>query len=54
MSKPRTPEDLLREMQGVKEDLFTLSMRHARLLEAAREIVAGPKVTAKPAEALKT
>jgi hypothetical protein len=54
VSSQKTPQDLLRELEALKEDSFTLSQRHRRLLDAAREIIAGPKVTVEPTEALKT
>jgi hypothetical protein len=54
MATPKTTQELLRELEMLRDDSYTLSQRHRRLLDAAREIMAGPKVTAKPDSVLKT
>jgi hypothetical protein len=58
VSSPKTTQELLRELEALRDDSYTLSQRHRRLLDAAREIIAkplpGPKVTAKPGSVLKT
>ena len=49
MATPKTTQELLRELEMLRDDSYTLSQRHRRLLDAAREIIAkplpGPKVT---------
>jgi hypothetical protein len=58
MATPKTTQELLRELELLRDDSYTLSQRHRRLLDAAKQIIdkplAGPKVTAKPDEAMKT
>jgi hypothetical protein len=40
---PKTPQDLLRELEMLRDDSYTLSQRHRRLLDAAREISQGQR-----------
>jgi hypothetical protein len=54
MSQPRTHEDLLRELQSLKEDSYTLAQRVRRLHTQACEALAAPKAIAEPTETPKT
>jgi hypothetical protein len=52
--KTTATEDLLRELEALKEDVYTLSQRHRRVLAQARETLVSGKPMAKPTEVLKT
>jgi hypothetical protein len=54
MSQPRSAEDLLRELESLKEDSYTFAQRTRRLLETAREALATKKACPAPTERLET